>query len=189
MQNRDAPAYQEYAATLLAQLPFRQMTLPERGLCFTMRLECWVNQRLPDSPDALAKVLGLNPDDVSRALPAAMAFFKKQGGFLTCPELDDYRQHLREIREKQSKGGKAGAAMTNAKLARTALDTDALSTTPTSNPQLPRRVTNESLVKPSTAKQSQTQSLEGEVITDQWVSEYECAENAAAQYACTSLKA
>ena len=26
-QDRDAPAYQEYAATILAQLPFRTMTL------------------------------------------------------------------------------------------------------------------------------------------------------------------
>lgn len=48
-QNRDAPAYQEYAATILAQLSFRTMTLQERGLLYTMRLECWVNMRLPQN--------------------------------------------------------------------------------------------------------------------------------------------
>lgn len=58
-QNRDAPAYQEYAAALLARLPFRTMTLQDRGLLYTMRLECWVNVRLPNDHNSLAKVLGL----------------------------------------------------------------------------------------------------------------------------------
>ena len=49
MQNRKPPAYQEYAATILAQLPFRAMNLQDRGLLFTMRLECWVNTRLPSN--------------------------------------------------------------------------------------------------------------------------------------------
>ena len=37
-QNRDAPAYQEYAANLLARREFRAMSLPERGLLYTLRL-------------------------------------------------------------------------------------------------------------------------------------------------------
>lgn len=47
--NRDAPAYQEYAETIFAQLPFRTMTLQECGLLYTMRLECWVSMRLPQN--------------------------------------------------------------------------------------------------------------------------------------------
>lgn len=58
-QNRAAPAFQEYAATMLALLPFRTMTLQDRGLLYTMRLECWVNVRLPYNHNDLAKVLGL----------------------------------------------------------------------------------------------------------------------------------
>ncbi|MDD2775937.1 MAG: hypothetical protein PHU06_08275 [Gallionella sp.] len=36
-QNREPPAYQEYAATMLANKNFRLMSLEERGLFFTMR--------------------------------------------------------------------------------------------------------------------------------------------------------
>ncbi len=55
-QNRKAPAYQEYAATIMAQLSFRTMSLQDRGLLYTMRLECWVNMRLPNNHNDLAKV-------------------------------------------------------------------------------------------------------------------------------------
>jgi len=64
-QNRDAPAYQEYAAAILARLAFRTMTLQDRGLLFTMRLECWVNVRLPSEHNNLAKVLGLPTAEVA----------------------------------------------------------------------------------------------------------------------------
>jgi len=36
-QNRDAPAYEGYAATIMAQLPFRTMTLQDHG----HRPSCW----------------------------------------------------------------------------------------------------------------------------------------------------
>jgi hypothetical protein len=70
-QNRSAPAYQEYATALLAQLPFRTMTLQDRGLLYTMRMECWVNIRLPQNHADLAKVLGLPVAEVAESLTAA----------------------------------------------------------------------------------------------------------------------
>ena len=36
-QGRDAPAFQEYAASMLSALPFRRAKLSERGLLFTLR--------------------------------------------------------------------------------------------------------------------------------------------------------
>ena len=89
-QNRDAPAYQEYAAAMLAQIPFRTMTLQERGLLFTMRLECWVNIQLPNNRIALAKVLGMPVNEVAESLPAVMPFFEIVDGFILSPELENY---------------------------------------------------------------------------------------------------
>ncbi len=110
MQNRPAPAYQEYAAGMMASTSYRLLSLSERGLLYTMRLECWVNHGLPENPAALAKILGFDAADVAAALPSVMPFFRNEGGLITSPELDDYRRHLEATRLKQSEGGKQSAA-------------------------------------------------------------------------------
>jgi len=109
-QNRKAPAYQEYAAAILAQLPFRTITLQDRGLLWTMRMECWVNKQLPNNPNVIAKALGLPVDEVVTSLPAVMPFFRIEGDFIICPELEDYRMHIEKIRKKKSTGGQNSAA-------------------------------------------------------------------------------
>ena len=171
MQNRKPPAYQEYAATILAQLPFRAMNLQDRGLLFTMRLECWVNTRLPSNHAELAKVLGLPVDEIAGSLSNVMPFFDLQDGFIICPELEDYRMHLADQKKKQSQGGKRGSRITNSN--RLAKTKDITSTS-----QLPRQVTNESLVQTSTNKPSQTQFIKKEIASkdDSWVKEYEVNE-------------
>lgn len=177
-QNRDAPAYQEYAATMLAQIPFRTMSLQDRGLLYTMRMECWVNVRLPHSHNDLAKVLGLTVAEVAGSLTAVMPFFEVVEGFIVSPELENYRAHLEDRKSKQSHGGKRGSAITNGKRNRPAKDVDdgVTSTTPSTS-RLPRRGGGESSVKPSTEKPSQNQPSERGVITDPFVAEYEAAEN------------
>ena len=179
-QNRDAPAYQEYAATILAQLPFRTMTLQDRGLLYTMRLECWVNVRLPHNHNDLAKVLGLPVAEVV-------------DGFLVSPELDNYRAHLIERKVKQSHGGKLGSAITNNKRKRLAKNEGSeLASTPSTHSRLTRQGDVESLVqasteKPSQAKHSQNQPLESNVIVDSFIAQYEAADSyTAADYAKAS---
>ena len=110
-QNLPAPCYQVYAANILSDMKFRQSDLATRGLIHTMQLECWVNHRLPNDPDILAKVLGLDAGEVAAALPSAMDFFSldSEGNF--SPQLEDYRTHLIEIRGKQKEGGKKGASI------------------------------------------------------------------------------
>lgn len=177
-QNRDAPAYQEYAATILAQLPFRTMTLQNRGLLYTMKLECWVNVRLPHNQNDLAKVLGLSVAEVAGSLAAVMPFFEVADGFIISPELENYRAHLEERKSKQSHGGKRGSAITNSKRNRPPKAVDiGVSSTPSSTSRLPRRGGGESLVKPSTEKPSQNQPSARGVITDPFIVEYEAAEN------------
>lgn len=178
-QNRSAPAYQEYAAALLAQLPFRTMTLQDRGLLYTMRLECWVNVRLPQSQTDLAKVLGLPVAEVAKSLAAVMPYFQIVDGFVVSPELENYRAHLADRKSKQSKGGKIGSAITNRKRDHAAKHvTDEVSSTTPSTSRLTRRGGRVSLVQSSTKKPSPKQSS-GSVV-DPFVSEYEAAERCSA---------
>lgn len=181
-QNRDAPAYQEYAAAILAQIPFRTMTLQDRGLLYTMKLECWVNMRLPQNHNDLAKVLGLPVAEVAGSLAAVMPFFEVVDGFIISPELENYRVHLEERKSKQSHGGKLGSAITNRKRKRPAkaMDDEA-SSTPSSTSQLTRRGRGESLVQSSTEKPSQNQSPGRAVIADPFVTAYEAVENCTAE--------
>lgn len=108
MQNREAPAFQEYAAAMMAKIAYRTMTLAERGLLYSMRLECWVNDRLPADQDKLAKVLGYCPGEVKNALPAVMEFFTEDDEFITSPDLDSYKLHLLDSRNRQVLGGRKG---------------------------------------------------------------------------------
>jgi uncharacterized protein YdaU (DUF1376 family) len=178
VQNRKPPAYQEYAATILADKNFRLMTLAERGLFFSMRLECWQNSEVPATENELAKYLGYAASDIQEALTTHVkAFFTLNDGLFYSPELENYRQHLDERKTKQSKGGKQGAAITNAKINKPVKRTSASDAGKSSaNSQVPRRVADESLVKLSSEKQSQTQSLENGV-NDAWLNDYDRASN------------
>ena len=145
-QNRKPPAYQEYASTMLANISFRSMNMEARGLLHTMRLECWANYELPSDLELLSSVLGkpVTPN----LLKAVGSFFDIDDKRITCPELEDYRAHLEQRREKQSKGGKKGAETTN------------INRKATGNPQVSRQGSDESLVQSNTTKQSQDQLIE-----------------------------
>lgn len=112
---RQPPAYQEYAASMLAKPEFRLMDLEARGLFYTLRLECWANLRVFADIDGLASMLNLETHRIERSIEAMYHFFEKEGGFLYCPELDAYRSELERRRLRQSSGGKKGAATTNSK--------------------------------------------------------------------------
>lgn len=165
---------------MLASIDFRAMTLQERGLLYTMRLECWVNRTLPADPGRLAKILGIEREDAVGCLPSLMGFFKEQGGTLTCPDLDYYREYLASIRAAQSEGGKRGAKRTNTR--RNPEDTIGHSGNPSGeSPGYPAgdlRVLR--LDKPSTAKLSKTQHARaGDITADEsaWVADYDKASN------------
>ena len=163
-QNRKPPAFQEYAATILSSKSFRVMSLSQRGLLFTMRLECWVNQSIPSLSNDLARYLGLNNQEVLDALSAnVISYFSESEGSYMCPELEDYRQHIKEQRDKQRAGGKKAAAITNKKW----------KGIESGNPQ----VTCESLVQLSPVKLSSNQSLERGNIHDDFVKDYESVSN------------
>lgn len=111
MQYRDPPAYQEYAASVLAKSSFRELTLAEKGLLYTLKLECWVNSSLPRDSKKLALYVGSTPEEIDKLLPNLMVFFKSKDGRLFSPELESYRQHLAKV----SEGRRKGAEITNSK--------------------------------------------------------------------------
>lgn len=163
-QGRDPPAFQEYAAHLMALTEYRVLDMACRGMLMSMRLECWVNRTVPSAPRVLSKVLGCDVGLAQRALVELAPFFAVDGDKLHCPELDKYRAHLEEESRKKSVGGKAGAAKTNALR-------NAAAGNPTATPQVSRG----SLVKQSPVQLSKDKSLEGKATEDPWLSDYERA--------------
>lgn len=113
MQNRKPPAFQEYAASMLANRAFRLLDFQERGLLFTMRLEFWENGSLPSNTEELARLLGCSEGLLDVCLSALSSFFRVEGGEIIFDELENYRIHLAERRKKQSEGGRRGASKTN----------------------------------------------------------------------------
>ena len=185
-QNLPAPCFQVYAANALASRPFRQANLAVRGLIHTMELECWVNHRLPHDPADLAKFLGIDANEITAALPAAMAFFSIDSEGIFSPRLEDYRLHLDEIRAKQKAGGKKGADITNGKKGRSTKPADIELGDGTANPQVYPQVEARvsSKAKSSTSKQSQTQPLEKGItpvansgVHAEWLAEFEADES------------
>lgn len=170
-QNRKPPAYQEYAASILADRNFRLMTLAERGLLYTLRLECWQNVNVPANPKELAKYFGYEASEIEATLSQNVkGFFEQRGSDLICPEIEDYRQHVKDIRKKQSEGGKKGAQKVNAKHQNNVANT-----------QVPRQVSREFLVQSSLDKFSKHQSLDnGDITIDesqQWINDYDQVSN------------
>ena len=175
-QNRKPPAYVEYAANMLASRNFRLMNIAERGLLYTIRLECWENKQVPSSSYDLAKYISCDVSEVKAALTDRVkAFLHEKNGSLTCPDLEDYRKYLDDRRAKQSRGGQVGAARTNAKKnasreANLHIETDS------GNSQVTRRGSDESLVKQSTVKQIQEQPIRRSKVVDSFVTDYESVE-------------
>ena len=114
--SRPAPAYQEDAADMLAKREFRLMSLSERGMFWTMRMECWVNTCVPSDKQNLAKIFNLTESEVATSLSSnVLKFFNSKNESLFCQELDSYRESLNARSKAQSKGGSNGGKATQAK--------------------------------------------------------------------------
>lgn len=167
-KKRPPPAFQEYAASMLASMQFREASLEARGLLWTIRLECWVNGQVPADPVRLARVLGA-PRDLGPLLAEVISFFEIERGNLICPDLEGYRDELDARWARQSAGGKAGAEKTNeAKKNKASANPSGDSS---GSPSGSSRVL--STEQHSTEQQSQNRSLGREVVSDDFVSDYE----------------
>lgn len=172
-QGRDAPAYQEFAASMMARMSYRQLSLAERGLLYTLRNECWVNRKLPNDPTTLARVLGYAVDDIRSALPRVMEFFDVQGNDLVCPELEKYRHYQDARRLRMSEGGKKSAEQRNrAKRHADEDPTSASTLQPPSNHPAPGL----QAIRQDKTSQDKSKPVSKEAdIQDPWVQDYERA--------------
>lgn len=178
-QNREPPAFQEYAAAMMAKTDYRLLSLAGRGLLYTMRLECWVNRRLPPDAPKLARVLGFEVAEVAALTPEVQPFFDIDAEGLFCPELENYRASLDERRARQAEGGRQGAAKTNGQRSKDNSSNEHIAAA-TGKPQAGRLGSCESLIQSSpdqskTAKPKAIQALKEEPISDEWMSDYERA--------------
>jgi hypothetical protein len=163
--SRKPPAFQCYAANILADKNFRKMSLSERGLFFTMYLESWANERLPTDLEELAKYLGLNSEQVKTNLSRYVTyFFKCIDGEYMCPELEDYRHNLKELRKKQVLGGQEGARRKKIKQQ----NQSNIEGQPISQPE-------GSLIQTKTNQNNSKSSLKEELSygTDKWVTDFD----------------
>ena len=170
-QNREPPAFQEYAASMMAKTDYRLMSLAGRGLLYTMRLECWVNRRLPPDAPRLARVLGFDVAEVAALMPEVQPFFAIDSEGIYCPELEDYRKHVDDRHKRQSEGGKQTAEKHRAKRQQAAPERGA--------GYLPANLQGacSSLVQSSKAQPNSIQVLSEEPLSDEWLSEYDKASN------------
>lgn len=153
---------------MLASMPFREASLAARGLLWTIRLECWVNGKVPADPRRLARVLGVS-DDLTPLLAEVVSFFDVEREHMTCPELEGYREELNDRRARLSAAGKSGAEKTNE------AKKDKKSATPSASPSATPSGSSRPLStdQDSTDQTSQNRSLEEPIIPDDFVSDYE----------------
>lgn len=109
-KEKSAPAYQEYASDVSAERRFKEMSLAERGLRYSMRNECWLSGSIPSDPERIGTIINRNVEEVRVAMTErVISYFEASGnGELIAPDLDRYKAELAVRREKQSAGGKTG---------------------------------------------------------------------------------
>lgn len=109
---RAPPAFQCYAADLIAAKAVRLASLPERGLLFSMMLASWVDGALPSYPEDLARFLGLPHDEQFRAAltPSVLSFFalNEAKTELVCPDLERQKRELAARSRRQSEAASKG---------------------------------------------------------------------------------
>lgn len=160
------PAFLVYAANLLVDRQFKLMALDERGLDLTMKCECWVNGSVPAERQALARVLGLDAPEVSKALTErVLRDFEQQGDVLICPALVEYREHLDKRHAAQSKAGTEKIREINERRRKSRLADES-----------PDGLADGSLIQPKPTQPKPTPSLEsGDIPTEhsEWLSDYD----------------
>ena len=112
-RKRPPPAYQEYASDLLADIDYRSMTLGERGLFHTLRLECWVNGKFHSDHRLLAAMLNIPEASIEKAFtPLVQRKFKRVGDCFVSEELENYREELLDRHGRIVAGGSVGGRRT-----------------------------------------------------------------------------
>lgn len=115
---RRPPSFMEYGSDLLGLERVKLMSLAERGLLATMRWHLWANDTMPADPVLMARVLGIDADDIKSAMTdRVLSFFAPVEGNLRLfsPELAAQMKHLIERRAERADSGRRGGKSAQAK--------------------------------------------------------------------------
>ena len=106
------PWFRLFSSHYLADRDYRLSSLDERGLIFSMLLECWSSCDVPKDCLELSQVIGVPKDQVDRALtPKVTSFFKTRDGFYYSEYLEQQRSVFLLTRTEQRAGGLKGVAI------------------------------------------------------------------------------
>lgn len=124
MKNRNAltihpaPWFRLYAANFQSDRQYRMMSLEERGLLFTLLLECWISVDVPSSTEEIAAFTGYSQAAVNEAFTGRVqSYFRVDESAIVSPYLEEERQGYKDRQRKQIEGGKLGAAIKKQKAA------------------------------------------------------------------------
>jgi len=105
---RRPPAFPEYGSDLLSLERVKLMSLGERGLLATLRWHLWANDTVPADPKLMARLLGLDVQEVQQNLTdRVLSFFapaEHDKTRLVCPELQAQMARLLWRRDRQAAG-------------------------------------------------------------------------------------
>lgn len=108
-----APAFQYYPKDFLTDSNVLAMSLTEIGAYWKLISICWIDDTLPTSPAALARLVGVPQAHFARLWPAIAPCFKEKSGRLIHPRLERERAAQAAYRAKQADNGKKGGRPRN----------------------------------------------------------------------------
>ena len=102
-----APAFQFYPKDWLTDPDVVCMSMGQRGAYITLICYCWKEDKLPNNPDYIRKLLG-NIPKWKTLWNGIKHKFEIQGDYLVHPRLEEERIKQEEYRKKKSNAGKKG---------------------------------------------------------------------------------
>lgn len=103
-----SPAFQYYPKDFLTDSNVLAMSLTEIGAYWKLISICWIDDSLPTSAAALARLVGIPQKHFARLWPALAPCFKEKNGRLIHPRLERERAAQALFRAKQAENGKRG---------------------------------------------------------------------------------
>jgi hypothetical protein len=107
------PAYLEYPSDNLNNEIFKSLDMIQRGLCWTLRMYCWVNGSVPSSFKELSVLVGIKETLLLKAFEDGKLyeFFQHNDDStrLYSPDLEAYRDELLRKQKKRQEDGEVNA--------------------------------------------------------------------------------
>src|SRR4051812_202294 len=102
-----APAFQDYAADMLADSRFAMMSAAAVGVFYRLKLQAWLDGSVPADVKAVARLVREDAAVVSAIWPEVLPMFEELDGRLIYPPHEEQRAKHAAWRDKSRQGGLA----------------------------------------------------------------------------------